>query len=221
MLKFGDTIVHLDRPEWGRGLITRAEPAHLQGKPGQRLHVRFSQVGMKVLHTAAARLHRVDDTEPETVQSGQPVANKAIQVHTLGGGNGVNKAGNGKPTSMTKTIKPGQIEKALLSLPEPATDPFCNVWERLDFTLKLFRFTDHPKDMTHWAVAQTDIDDPLTHITRHELEVYFDRWVRIRKDHLISLIKEAERKNPNRLRQLLNGAPPEALDVLQRLHIKC
>ncbi|MEZ6242117.1 MAG: DUF3553 domain-containing protein [Phycisphaerales bacterium] len=53
----GDRIVHEGRPEWGIGHVSRAAPELHEGRPCQRLTVRFERAGVKTLSTALAHLH--------------------------------------------------------------------------------------------------------------------------------------------------------------------
>ena len=52
----GDRVSHAARPEWGTGVVDRADPAEFQGKPAQKLVVTFAQRGRVTLTTAVAPL---------------------------------------------------------------------------------------------------------------------------------------------------------------------
>lgn len=53
---YGERIRHADRPEWGEGVIVKVEAVTAKGQPAQRLHVRFTSAGLKVINTAFAHL---------------------------------------------------------------------------------------------------------------------------------------------------------------------
>ncbi|NOG53967.1 MAG: DUF3553 domain-containing protein [Planctomycetes bacterium] len=59
-LTFGDTIIHRERPEWGRGVVSRVESVPYHGSMTQRVHVRFSAAGLKVLNVAVAKIEVVE-----------------------------------------------------------------------------------------------------------------------------------------------------------------
>lgn len=59
----GDTIIHQERPEWGQGVVTRVESVPYRGRITQRVHVRFSAAGIKVLNVAVARIEVIKRAE--------------------------------------------------------------------------------------------------------------------------------------------------------------
>ncbi len=95
-----------------------------------------------------------------------------------------------------------QGSAALAELPEAMTDPFVSERQRLDATLDSFRFSNTPRSLMDWAVAQTGLDDPLSHYTRHELEEGFSRFQHQRNQHLQSLVRQLKRQGEH---QLLNA----------------
>lgn len=62
--KAGDRVVHQAKPEWGVGEITRADHASHEGKPCQRLTVRFDRVGPKTITTAIAGIAPAPPVQP-------------------------------------------------------------------------------------------------------------------------------------------------------------
>ena len=54
--KFGDRVVHSLRPEWGTGVVTQAQSTIIDGKPAQRLTLRFDRAGLKTLSSPPAEL---------------------------------------------------------------------------------------------------------------------------------------------------------------------
>ncbi len=107
---------------------------------------------------------------------------------------------------------------ALVSIPETARDPFLSVWDRLIFTLNLYRFTKTPKAITEWAIAQSGMVDPLSEFTRQELELLHDRWIRNLDHHLVGVVEEAEKSDPNRAKETLEAVPLEARGAVKRLN---
>jgi len=188
--KFGDSVLSVARPEWGPGTVTRAEPVVHDGRPAQRLNVRFSAVGIKTLHTAVVDL----------IPAGDRAASDSVAE------------GTGWISGL-ESSKPADV---MIRLAPEASDPFKSLWQRLQFTLDLYRFTREPRALTDWAVAQSGLTDPLTRFSRHELETFFDRWARQRDAHLIELVREAGRTDPRQVEQMLAPAPPEVRQILRR-----
>ena len=59
-LKPGDRVRHAGRPEWGVGAVQSTEASAHEGKPCQRVTVRFEREGLKTLSTAFADLRSAD-----------------------------------------------------------------------------------------------------------------------------------------------------------------
>ncbi|MCA9309765.1 MAG: DUF3553 domain-containing protein [Phycisphaerales bacterium] len=59
----GSHVRHVTRPEWGAGLIEKAEPVSRDGVDAQRLSIRFTRAGLKHLLTSHARLEVIDPAE--------------------------------------------------------------------------------------------------------------------------------------------------------------
>ncbi|MFG0329439.1 MAG: DUF3553 domain-containing protein [Phycisphaerales bacterium] len=194
--KFGQSVVHAGKPEWGPGVITRVESIRHDARPAQRLHVRFPNgIGMKVLNTAFAEVRSADEAPP----------------------NGVAES-NGAGAGWLADLEKKDPTETIIELAEPALDPFRTLWQRLEFTLKLYRFKRDAKSMTEWAIAQTGLIDPLSQFTRHELEQFFDRWARTRDQHLARLVDEAKKQDPQRVRDLLKAADADARQALNRVN---
>lgn len=191
---FGDRLVHADRPEWGVGVVASANPATQDGKPCQRLAIRFDRVGLKTLSTAFADLRPAD---------AQPVIDQAEAKH-----------GNGW-LSEADAMDPKEI---LVRLPDDATDPFQTAEERVRVTLSLYRFDETGGSLIDWAASQTGLKDPLSRFSRHELEQYFDRFRRLLDDHLAKQVRELFRRNPAAVAGLAAKAPPAGQQALRRLH---
>lgn len=192
--KFGDRVLNVARPEWGPGTVTRVENVAHNGHTAQRLNVRFTSAGLKTLHTGVVDLIPADENH-----AAASVAERSGWIAELEGN------------------KPGDI---MVRLPADASDPFKTLWQRLQYTLNLYRFSREARALTEWAVAQSGLSDPLTRFSRHELETFFDRWARGRDAHLIELVREANRTDPRQAEQLLASAPAEARQVLRHPHAR-
>lgn len=193
--KFGDTIVHSARPEWGPGTVTRAEDITWESQPAQRLNVRFATVGLKTLNTAVAQI--------------LPAQQKVSAVKPENGNGG-----------WIDTLETKSDDELMTCLPEEASDPFRSVWDRLAFVFDLYRFTSQPGPLINWAVAQTGLSDPLSRFSRHELETFFERWARQRDLQLAALIQEAGRIDEQRVKLMIKQSPTSSQQVVQRLHAR-
>ncbi len=187
---YGDRVIHQSRPEWGAGTITKAIAAMHEGKPCQKLTIRFDRAGLKTLSTAFARLAEARGGEqPEA----QPDAfDEAFGVRE----------------------KPEQL---FAKLPEPARDPFSSPEARFEATLNLYRFTPEGASLLDWAAMQSGLSDPLSEYARHELEALFRRFAQARDEHLRSVAAELVKKNPALVKQAAAEAPPEARAALRRV----
>jgi hypothetical protein len=97
----------------------------------------------------------------------------------------------------------GNPEADLIRLPDAMTDPFSSLAQRLDATLKSFRFSTEAKPLIDWAVSQTGMADPLSHFSRHDLEQSFARFARDRELHLFDLVRQLK---ANQKRDVLDAA---------------
>jgi len=232
--KFGDRVVHSRRPEWGPGTITRAESAFHDGKPVQRLHIRFSGAGLKVLNTAVAPLRHADEVENKLDRPAAdheppvPVVShdRSRQAVSPGSQNGTKRpAASGPSTKSGESGWLGQLERRspeeiMLDIPEPATDPFSSIWDRLQASIDLYRFTRSPRGILDWAIAQSGLEDPLSRFNRQELESLFERWTRKRDLHLFAVLEDAEKTDQDRTRDMLGTAPAEAQQAMRRLYAR-
>lgn len=193
--KVGDRVGHAGRPEWGQGEVLSAEPSTQDGKPCQRVTVRFDRGGTRSLSTAFAEL-----------REWCPAAHDdAAQSHTADvlGLNGSRR----------------DYEEAMTRLPEPATDPFRPLKARLSATLGLYRFGPEGASLIDWAAMQSGLKDPMTRFNRHELEGLFRRFQGALDAHLRKLVLDSRKQDPAALAEALAGAPPAARNALRRLDI--
>ena len=102
----------------------------------------------------------------------------------------------------------GRILAALKSLPDAATDPLSSLASRLRASLGLYRYSTEPRSLLDWAVAQTQLGDPLSHLNRHELEQAFGLFALHRDRHLKTLAAAARKAGKqDLLHQCLHELP--------------
>lgn len=186
---YGDRVIHQSRPEWGAGTITKAAAAVHEGKPCQKLTIRFERAGLKTLSTAFAQLAEARGFQPQS--SVEP-----------------------EHDAFTPQEKPQEV---FARLPEPARDPFTSPEARFEATLNLYRFTPEGGSLLDWAAMQSGLADPLSSFARPELEALFQRFAQARDEHLRSLAAELLKRNPALVKQAASSAPAEARAALRRL----
>lgn len=192
--KLGDRLVHTGRPEWGLGEVRSAMSVVQDGRPCQRLTVRFDRAGVKVLTTAYADLKASDvalptaSTDGEATEPAWPPADSGPSAQDL-----------------------------LVGIPEAATDPFRPRKSRLEHTFGLYRFTGSGTSLLDWAAAQTGLKDPLSRFSRHELEQLFARFRTNLDAHLKKLALETKRQDPAVYAAASAAAPSAARHVLGRI----
>ena len=171
----GDRVRHEGRPEWGQGVVDEARGIRHEGRPAQRLVIRFEHHGRTTVSTAFARIVPAEARSG----SGQDVAPPPAE-----------------PGDWLSEHEPrADTADPLTTLPDAAADPLRPLARRLTATLDLYRFGDDPRGLIEWAVAQTGMHDPLSQYTRHDLERAYPRFQRDRDQHLRILLKEARREN--------------------------
>lgn len=223
--KQGDRVTHRNRPEWGAGTVTLAEPATHNGSACQRLTIRFDRAGAKVLSTALAPLQAFSGSKFDEPGSG-------VGQEVSGGDPSMSRQSTGSsPFGMPRTsvsadlepdpllsLKPTASEKRemLLRVPDDATDPFVTPRKRLERTLALFRFSAHGGSLLDWAAMQTQLKDPLSAFNRHELEDAF-KWFQNRlEQHLRTVLREVRKADPGAIEELAKTAVPAARQALIR-----
>ncbi|GIK19074.1 MAG: hypothetical protein AMXMBFR77_15830 [Phycisphaerales bacterium] len=187
----GDRLIHAAKPEWGVGLVMGATPQTQDGRPCQRLVIRFEHGGVKTLTTAMADL--------------RPVGS---------GGLSVNGDGHEAPP-----LDPTKLREHLINLPQAATDPFRSLGARLKSTLSLYRHKASGASLLEWASLQTGMADPLTVFSRHELEQLFSRFAVSLDAHARKLLREGLKREPQTVSQVIAEAPPEARAAVRRLDV--
>lgn len=209
--KPGDRVIHTRRPEWGLGVVNQARTIIHDGVEAQQLVVTFANYGRVTLNTALAHLspspQAMDQTAMKTTHSSQAYGSSAGSDTTKGWLDTLERSRNG--------------EDAFWRLPESLTDPFISIAKRLAATLETFRYgTDayHARNVLEWAIAQTGLSDPMTRYTRQELEQGFRRFLRLRDQHLVELVRAIKRQGRlDVLEECLRNTPyPQARAALER-----
>ena len=189
---FGDKVVHTGRPEWGSGLVMSASNDTYEGKPCQKLTVRFDREGLKTISTAIANLVPAEDAP-------------AILAHD-----------HESPNDPLASSTAASVRELMTKLPDACTDAFMPHKSRLAATLSQYRYADHGGSLLDWASVQSRLKDPMSRFNRHELEELFKRFVFIRDEHLRKLAFEMKKADPQGLAELSRTAPRNAQQVLRR-----
>lgn len=196
----GDWVLHPRRPEWGEGVVEEVTNINHEGRPAQRLIVKFANHGLATINTGLAPLVRKEHSAAVGAAAG-------------------NGRGNNGWLNALGTTKPPTDE--LTKLPDAMTDPFVAVNKRIQATLDSYRYAGdarNPRTLLDWAVAQTGLQDPLSKYTRHELEQAFPRFARDRENHLFELVRQVKRAGQQYLLQEIKQATthPLSKDALNK-----
>ncbi len=200
---FGDRVIHAGKPEWGIGVVSGAQNVNQDGKPCQRLTIRFERAGLKTVSTAVASIRPADQADAPA----KSVAPKPGTEH-------------GEGATWLDDLEAGNPAEIMARLPESCTDPFKSLGNRIKSTLGLFRFSESGGGLLDWAAAQTGMKDPLSRFSRHELEQFYTRFKANRDSHLRQLALEALKKDPGCLRQAAENAPAQGVDMLRGFLVK-
>ena len=202
-------VQHPGKPEWGVGTVLSAQRGSHEGSPCQRLTVRFSGAGKKTINTAFAKLIRLEDAAPlkQPPLKAAPSAGAPLRPATPAPA----------PRSNEPTPDKTTIAERLAHLPDELADPFRPLDTRLTETLASYRYQSGDRTLLAWAVAQTGMTDPLSVLSRHELEEHFTNY-QIRLDrHLKTLLEEARRARFD-TRPIISASPPRAQHALRRIN---
>ncbi len=191
---YGDKVVHLDRPEWGVGVINTVTADSHEGKACQRVTVRFDRAGVKTLSTGIANLIPADD---------------APKIHTL-------EPGTDEHDPLLGDRGAVAAREVMMKLPDVATDPFTTPTARLKATLNLYRYSEQGGSLIDWAAAQSGLRDPMTRFNRHELEDLFRRFAQVRDEHLRKVVLEVKKTDPSAIALLMKQAPRSAMNAMKR-----
>ncbi|MDP7029815.1 MAG: DUF3553 domain-containing protein [Phycisphaerales bacterium] len=202
---FGDRVRLPGKPEWGVGVITAAKPTTVRGAPCWSLQVRFPNAGIKSLNSSAATLERVEETPRE---------------HGAGGAAAVlEEAAATAGDELLGPMAQRRVEALMVDLPEACQDPFRSLAARVETTLALYRFDATGGRLIDWAVAQTGLNDPMTHFNRQELETHFRKWAQARDQHLARLVRDARHAGES-IDRVLAAGPQSARVALSRTRIR-
>ncbi|MFG0285262.1 MAG: DUF3553 domain-containing protein [Phycisphaerales bacterium JB039] len=204
----GDRVIHTGKPEWGVGAVESAAAAVENGSPCQRLRVRFARAGTKILSTAYATLAAAQEN---AARESAPYQARSPRDEETPDMNAKEQAG-----SWLAALEAKPITEQLIEVPEPARDPFLPLTQRLKNALDLYRFRAEGASLLDWAAMQTQLKDPLSAMSRHELEEYFRRFRHALDQHTADLAAELKRQNPAALDRLLAAAPEEGQRALRR-----
>lgn len=198
--------MHRARPEWGVGSVTEAQKSVQDGMNCQRLTVRFEHGGLKTVSTAFAELHRVE---------GVMGSSSLAQTGTAAGPrNGLSTLR--LPVSIeTEGADLAEVRARLGTLPDEASDPFRPLASRIRATVELYRYTDQGALLLAWATAMTGLADPLSKVSRHDLEQAFSRFEVLRDRHLSQLMQAAPREGID-AQAIIKSMPVDAQRALQR-----
>lgn len=194
--KLGDRVVHAGKPEWGSGLISNASSTSHEGKPCQRLAIRFDRAGLKTISTAFAQI--------ELASQVAQVLKPKIEEHHA-------------PLPIASAGH-RELLDIMTKIPDSARDPFASASQRLQATLSLYRFDGHGGSLIDWAAAQSGLADPLSRFNRHELEDYYRMFEMNLRKHLSKVVADANTVPAQELVRIAQKAPPAAQRALQRLH---
>jgi hypothetical protein len=202
--QFGDQVRHPKKPEWGTGSIVKIENLTMNGGVDQRLTVRFPNSGLKVLLASASDLQVID------LNGKAAAGGSLLDDHTLRAKESENESG------WLGTLAKQKPVDVMTALPPQVSDPFSSIKRRLEFTVALYRFDTSPSRLIEWAVAQSGLNDPMTRFNRHELEQFFTKFAYERDLQLLRLCQEANRAEPETVRQIFAKAPSTAQQVMKK-----
>jgi len=202
LFSFGDRVVHAAKPEWGTGIVSKAQNLIKDGKQHQSLTIRFERAGLKTLSTAFA------DLRPASASDGH-------SNDTTEDGNAPAAPSSGGWLDEAASVPP---EKVMARLPDACADPFSSAEQRLKATIDQYRFTPDGASLLDWAAAQTGLADPLSRFARPELEQFFKRYADNRDAHLRAVADELRKTDPAALDRLAAQAPPKARALLTGGH---
>lgn len=202
VFKPGDRVRHADRPEWGPGVVETVATIDHEGAPAQRLTVRFENHGRVNVHTGYARLIPADayiPTTRATPTGALPADSTEAWLRDL------ESRSSGPPLAQ------------LAELPHDCSDLLAGPAQQLRATMELYRFTDTPRSIIEWAIAQTGLTDPLQAFARDQIHQAFDYFKHKRDTHLRDLVRQVRKEGrPDILQQALQHRLPEARNALQR-----
>lgn len=188
----GDRIVHTARPEWGVGCVLTTTSIRHDGEDAQQLKIRFDRAGTKTISTAVASLAPAEGAS--------------------------RPASEGPSTATAESAPtPAELLQRLVRIPDSASDPFRPLASRLEATTALYRFEPTGGLLLDWAASQTGLADPLSTLSRSDLEEAFGRFRTNLDSHLFALVSQARREEPAALAGLGNKVSPAVHKLLTQM----
>jgi len=227
----GDVVVHPRRLEWGEGTVDQVTTIEHEGKPAQRIVVRFSHQGVVTLNTGIAPIVHKDSFQAmssSTTTSGSSTPAPAPAPGSAAtSASGTSRQADrpsgyaNKEIGWLDAMAPKKSGDELVRLSDTMTDPFLSFSKRLQATLDAYRLgadARNGRSLLDWAIAQTGLHDPLTKYTRHDLEQAFPRYVRERDNNLFEIVRAVKRSGSNQpIDDALRATRiPEAREALLR-----
>jgi hypothetical protein len=201
----GESVIHTGKPEWGPGDIVSAERQLHEGKPCQRLTIRFARAGLKTISTAFAELKPAEDSmSRQLINASREVAAR-------------DSMGDSPMDPLDKSMRRRAAEESLQKVPEDAIDPFRTPVQRLESMLKIYKWMDSPAGVLEWATSQTGLGDPMSMFNRHELEQHLDKFRIAVDNHMKKLLPVARKADAAGVQRVLLTAGPSAKAALRRV----
>ncbi len=194
---FGDRVVHADKPEWGEAVVTGTANVTHEGKPCQRLTLRFERAGLKHVVTAIANIRPAGEKAAPARDAGEAPAAAAV----MEGG------------SWLDEVSAGDLAQRMATLPQSTNDPFSSLEDRLRATMALYRFGPNGGSLLDWAATQTGLSDPLSRFSRQELEEFFRRYETERAKRFKGLLLDAKRNDPRLFSKIEREAGAKMTDA--------
>jgi hypothetical protein len=206
----GQSVIHTGKPEWGPGDIVSAEGQLHEGKPCQRLTIRFARAGLKTISTAFAELKPAEDSmSRQLIHASNEVERQAARDATESRAAG--------PDPLEKSMRRRSAEESLLKVPEDAIDPFRTPVQRLESMVKIYKWMDSPAGVLEWATSQTGLGDPMSMFNRHELEQHLDKFRIAVDNQMKKLLPIARKADAPGVQRVLLTAGPSAKAALRRV----
>lgn len=211
----GERVIHATKPEWGHGEVLEAQSAQQDGKPCQRLVVKFTRAGTKTVSTAFADLRTAEES-PFLAAAAREAAEEASRAVT-GATNGKAREESGEDmldTALDAALR-NPVEM-MTRLPDSVTDPFLSLRKRAQAAVSLYKFGESPAGLLDWAAVQTGLKDPMSKFNRHQLEDFFVRFKIVLDAHLKKLLKDVRKQEPAFINELLASASPAGQQAMRR-----
>lgn len=182
-----------------------------EGKPCQRLTIRFARAGLKTISTAFAELKPAEDSmSRQLIHASREVERQAAREDG-------SSASDGPATPLDKSMRRRSAEESLLKVPEDAIDPFRTPVQRLESMLKIYKWMDSPAGVLEWATSQTGLGDPMSMFNRHELEQQLDKFRIAVDNQMKKLLPVARKADAAGVQRVLLTAGPSAKAALRRV----